>query len=145
MGVCDVPVISNVCDVAGEAAASLVSAPFDFFASAIGQAAGWLIEAMWSVFDTTTMVDLTADGYVGVYNLIFGVGVFLVVLFFCLQLITGLLKRDPTALPRAATGAAKSVLGSFIVITLAALALEIVDQLCTGIIQPRSADGVGRV
>jgi len=135
MSLCDVPVISTVCEVAGEATAVVISAPFDFFASAIGQAAGWLIEAMWSVFDTTTMVDLTADGYVGVYNLVFGVGVFLVVLFFCLQLITGLLKRDPTALARAATGAAKSVLGSFIVVTLAALALEIVDQLCTGIIQ----------
>src|SRR5690606_40802531 len=68
MGVCDVPVISTVCDTAGEAAASLVSAPFDWLASAMGQAAGWLFEAVWTVFDTTTLVDVTSDEYVAVYN-----------------------------------------------------------------------------
>lgn len=135
MGVCDVPIISTVCDVAGEAAATVVAAPFDWLAQAMGGAAGWLIEAMWAVFDTTTLVDVTADGFTAVYNLIFGIGVSLVLIFFCLQLITGLIKRDPTALSRAALGAAKSVLGAFVVVTLTALALEIVDQLCIGIIQ----------
>ncbi|WP_409048463.1 conjugal transfer protein TrbL [Microbacterium sp. HA-8] len=135
MGVCDVPVISTVCDVAGEAAATVVAAPFDWLAQAMGGAAGWLIEAMWSVFDTTTLVDVQTDGFTSVYNLIFGIGVFLVLIFFCLQLITGLVRRDPTALSRAALGAAKSVLGAFVVVTLTALALEIVDQLCIGIIQ----------
>lgn len=135
MGVCDVPVISTVCNVAGEAAATVVAAPFDWLAQAMGGAAGWLIEAMWAVFDTTTLVDVQTDGFASVYNLIFGIGVFLVLIFFCLQLITGLIRRDPTALSRAALGAAKSVLGAFVVITLTALALEIVDQLCIGIIQ----------
>ncbi len=135
MGVCDVPVISTVCDVAGEAAATVVAAPFDWLAQAMGGAAGWLIEAMWAVFDTTTLVDVQTDGFTSVYNLIFGIAVFLVLIFFCLQLITGLVKRDPTALSRAALGAAKSVLGAFVVVTLTALALEIVDQLCIGIIQ----------
>jgi hypothetical protein len=90
---------------------------------------------MWAVFDTTTLVDVQTDGFTSVYNLIFGIGVFLVLIFFCLQLITGLIRRDPTALSRAALGAAKSVLGAFVVVTLTALALEIVDQLCIGIIQ----------
>ncbi|WP_315278928.1 conjugal transfer protein TrbL [Kocuria carniphila] len=135
MGVCDVPVISTVCDTAGEAAASLVSAPFDWLASAMGQAAGWLFEAVWTVFDTTTLVDVTSDEYVAVYNILFGIAVFVMLLFFCLQLLTGLIRRDPTALSRSALGLAKSVLGSFVVITLTALLLEIVDQLCVGIIQ----------
>ena len=135
MGICDVPVISTVCDTAGEAAASLVSAPFDWLAGAMGAAAGWLFEAVWSVFDTTTLVDVTSPEYVAVYNILFGIAVFVMLLFFCLQLITGLIRRDPTALSRAALGLAKSVLGSFVVITLTALLLEIVDQLCVGIIQ----------
>ena len=134
MGVCDVPIISSVCDVAGEAAATLVSAPFDWLASAMGAAAGWLFEAVWSVFDTTTLVDVTRDEYVAVYNLLFGIAIFIMLIFFCLQLITGLIRRDPTALSRAALGLAKSVLGSFVVITLTALLLEIVDQLSIGII-----------
>ena len=135
MGICDVPVISTVCDVAGEAAATLVSAPFDWLASAMGGAAGWLFEAVWSVFDTTTLVDVQRPGFVSVFNLVFGIAVFVMLLFFALQLITGMIRRDPTALTRAALGLGKSVLGSFVVITLTALLLEITDQLCVGIIQ----------
>ncbi|WP_425325633.1 conjugal transfer protein TrbL [Propioniciclava soli] len=135
MGVCDVPVISSVCDAVGEGAASLVAAPFDWLAQAMGAAAGWLFEAVWSVFETTTLVDVTKPGYIAVYNLLFGIAVFVMLIFFCLQLITGLIRRDPTALTRAALGLAKSVLGSFVVITLTALLLEVVDQLCIGIVQ----------
>ena len=135
MGVCDVPVISSVCDAVGEGAASLVAAPFDWLAQAMGAAAGWLFEAVWAVFDTTTLVDVTSDEYVAVYNILFGIAIFVMLIFFCLQLITGLIRRDPTALSRAALGLAKSVIGSFVVITLTALLLEIVDQLCIGIIQ----------
>ncbi|MGO3778028.1 MAG: conjugal transfer protein TrbL [Canibacter sp.] len=135
MSVCDIPVISAVCETAGEAAATLVSAPFDWLASTMGQAAGWLLETMWQVFDSTTLVDVTSDGYLGVYNQLFGIGVFVVLLFFTFQLVLGLIRREPAALSRAALGAAKAVLGSFVVITLTATALEIVDQLCIGIVQ----------
>ncbi len=135
MGVCDIPVISNVCDTIGEGAATLVSAPFDWLAATMGLAAGWLIEAMWKVFDSTTLVDVQSQGYLDVYNLLFGIGVFIVLLFFCCQLILGLVRREPSALSLAALGAAKAVLGSFVVITLTATALEIVDQLCVGLVQ----------
>jgi len=135
VAICDIPVISNVCDVAGEAAATLVSAPFDWLAQAMGQAAGWLFEAVWTVFDTTTFVDVSDPGYIGVYNVLFGVAVFLMLIFFCLQLITGLIRRDPTALSRAALGLAKAVLGSFVAISITGLLLEITDQLTIGIVQ----------
>jgi hypothetical protein len=62
-----------------------------------------------------------------------------------LQLITGLVHRDPTALSRAALGLAKSVLGSFVVITLTALLLEVTDQLAVGIVQAtgNTMEGMG--
>lgn len=145
MSVCDVPVISSVCDAVGEGVASLVQAPFDWLAQAMGAAAGWLFEAVWAVFDTTTLVDVTSAEYVGVYNVLFGVAVFVMLVFFCLQLITGLIHRDPTALSRAALGLAKSVLGSFLVITLTALLLEVTDQLAVGIVQAtgNTMEGMG--
>lgn len=135
MSVCDWPIVSTVCDVAGEAAATVAAFPFELIASAMGGAAEWLFGAVWDAFDATTLVDVTRPEYVAVYNIIFGIAVSLMLLFFCLQLITGLVKRDPTALSRAAFGLARSVLGSFVVITVVALALEITDQLCIGIIQ----------
>lgn len=134
MSVCDIPVISVVCDGAGEAAATLIQAPFDWLAAAIGQTAGWFITGLWVVFDSTTLVDVTTPGYVSVYNLVFGIGIFVALIFFMLQLITGLVKREPGALTRAGLGLGKSVLGSFLAITLVALLLEITDQLCLGII-----------
>ena len=134
-GICDVPIISNVCDVAGETAATLISAPFDWLAQAIGQAASWMFQGVWWLFDTTTLVDLTDPGYIGVYNVIFGIAVFIMLIFFCLQLITGLIRRDPSALSRAALGLARSVLGSFLVLTLTITLLEVVDQLTIGVIQ----------
>ncbi|MDN5726387.1 MAG: conjugal transfer protein TrbL, partial [Propionibacteriales bacterium] len=135
MGFCDVPVLSSVCDTAGEAAASLVSAPFEWLAAGMGAAAEWMFESVWKIFDTTTLVDVTSGEYVEVFNLIFGIAIFVMLIFFCLQLITGMIRREPGALSRAAFGLAKSVLGSFVVLTLTALLLEIVDQLCIGIIQ----------
>jgi type IV secretion system protein TrbL len=145
VSICDVPVISSVCDAVGEGTASLIAAPFDWLGQAMAGAAAWLFEAVWIVFDTTTLVDVTSPEYVGVYNVLFGVAVFVMLIFFCLQLITGLIHRDPTALSRAALGLAKSVLGSFLVITLTALLLEITDQLAVGIVQAtgNTVEGMG--
>jgi hypothetical protein len=135
MSVCDVPVIAEVCDSMGEGPAALVAAPFDWLGQAMAQAAAWLFEAVWSVFDTTTLVDITSAEYIRVYNVLFGVAVFVYLAFFCLQLVTGLVHRDPGALSRAVVGLAKSVLGSFLVVSLTALLLEITDQLAVGIVQ----------
>ncbi|MDR1188518.1 MAG: conjugal transfer protein TrbL [Bifidobacteriaceae bacterium] len=135
MGVCDVPVISTVCDVAGEGAATLVSAPFDWLAQAMGSAAAWLFEEVWAVFDTTTLVDVTSAGYRKVYGLVFGVAVFVMLGFFCFQLLGALARKDASALGRAVTGLGKSVLGSFAALAVTGLLLEAVDQVCVGIVQ----------
>jgi len=145
MSVCDVPVIAEVCNSVGEGAASFVAAPFDWLANAMGSAAAWLFETVWDAFDTTTLVDLTDPAYIDVYNVLFGVAVFVTLVFFCFQLITGLVHRDPSALSRAVIGVVKSVLGSFVIITITALLLEIVDQLTIGVVQAsgNTMEGMG--
>ncbi|WP_197704185.1 hypothetical protein [Propionibacterium freudenreichii] len=60
------------------------------------------------------MAHVTSQGYAKVYNLLFGIAVFAMLIIFCLQLITGLIKCTPTALTRAALGLTKPVLGSFL-------------------------------
>nr|WP_237467148.1 type IV secretion system protein [Leucobacter chromiireducens] len=101
----------------------------------MGLGVSTMFQGMWEVFSTSTSVDVTSDGYVKVYNILFGIAVLVTLLFFCFQLIAGLARRDPSALSRAALGVAKSVLGSFVLITCTALLLEITDQLCVGVIQ----------
>jgi hypothetical protein len=132
--VCDVPVISGVCDAAGDAAGSLVTAPFDWLAEAMGNAAAWMFESVWAIFDSTTMLDVTSSQYTKVYNILFGVAVFVMLGFFMLQVMGGMIRREPAALSRAALGLAKSILGSFVALALLATALEVTDQLCAGIV-----------
>ena len=82
VGVCDLPAISGVCETAGGTVASLVSAVR--LAGPIN--GGWLFEAVWNVFDATTLVDIICASYLSVYNLLFGIAVFVMLTFFCLQL-----------------------------------------------------------
>ena len=146
MSACDVPVLAEICTTVGEGAVALVAAPFDWLAKTMGATAAWIFESVWDVFDSTTFVDLTDPAYLDVYNVLFGVAVFVTLVFFCLQLISGLMHRDPTALSRAALGVAKSVLGSFVLITITALLLEITDQLAIGIVEAsgNTMEGMGR-
>lgn len=135
MGLCEVPVVSSVCHAASGAASSIVSAPFEWIAHAVGAAAAWMFKGVWQLFEATTLVNVTEPNYLKVYDVMFGVAVSLMLAFFCLQLLSGLIHREPAALRRAALGLAKSVLGSFLVVSVIGLALEITDQLCVGIIQ----------
>src|SRR6478609_5654742 len=134
MGVCDVPVIHSVCNVAGDAAGAVITAPFEWLAQGMGGAAEWMFTSVWKVIDSTTYVDVTSGEYTKVYNIMFGVGVFVMLGFFMLQVIGGMIRREPAALSRAALGLAKSVLGSFVALALIGTALEITDQLCIGIV-----------
>lgn len=140
MGVCDVPVIHEVCNTAGDAAGAVVTAPFDWLAQGMGGAAEWMFTSVWKVIDTTTIVDVTSGEYTKVYNIMFGVGVFVMLGFFMLQVIGGMTRREPAALSRAALGLAKSILGSFVALALVGTALEITDQLCIGIVNAAGTD-----
>lgn len=134
MAVCDVPVLRTVCNEAGDAAGAVVTAPFDWLAQSLGGAAQWMFESVWQVIATTTFVNVTSGEYTQVYNIMFGIGIFVMLGFFMLQVIGGMIRREPAALSRAVLGLAKSILGSFVALTLLATALEVTDQLCIGIV-----------
>ncbi|WP_156411681.1 type IV secretion system protein [Nocardioides sp. Soil805] len=126
--------IHEVCNAAGDAAGAVVTAPFDWLAQGMGGAAEWMFTSVWTVIGTTTYLDVTGGEYTKVYNIMFGVGVFVMLAFFMLQVIGGKIRREPAALSRAALGLAKSILGSFVALALVGTALEITDQLCIGIV-----------
>ncbi|WP_460755179.1 conjugal transfer protein TrbL [Myceligenerans cantabricum] len=133
MSPCDLPIVSGVC--LGSEADADTWGPMQWLADLVGGGAELVVQVMWVLLDSTTFVDVTSGHYTRVYNLVFGIAVLVMLVFFLLQVITGMLRREPGALARAALGLAKSVLGSFLVITLTALLLEITDQLCIGIVR----------
>lgn len=134
MSVCDVPVIATICENVGEGAASLITAPFEWLADAMGSLAAFMFETVWKVIESTTALDLTSSGYRKVYALVFGIGVFLMLGFFLLQLLTGLARREPGATRRAVTGLTKSVLGSTVALTIIGLLLTASDQIAAGLV-----------
>lgn len=133
MGVCTLPVLGGVCDTVGQGVAAAAFAPFQWLADATVAAAAWTIEIMWAAFETTTFVDLTSGHFTKVYNIIFGLAVFLMLVFFLAQLIGATIRREPAALSRAVIGLGKGILGSFVALGLLATALEITDRLCLGL------------
>jgi len=134
LSVCDVPVIATICENVGEGAASLITTPFEWLADAMGNLAKFMFETVWKVIESTTALDLTSSGYRKVYALVFGIGVFLMLGFFLLQLLTGLARREPGATRRAVTGLAKSVLGSAVALTIIGLLLTASDQIAAGLV-----------
>lgn len=140
MGVCDVPILRPVCNAAGEAAGAVITAPFEWLANSMAGTAEFMFTAVWKAINTTTYVDVTSGHYTKVYNIMFGVAVFVMLGFFMLQVIGGMIRREPAALSRAALGLAKSILGSFVALTLLATALQVTDQLCIGIVSAAGTD-----
>ncbi|MCL1870601.1 MAG: type IV secretion system protein [Promicromonosporaceae bacterium] len=134
MDVCDLPVAAPVCKVATDGAASVLTGPAEWLAGGVAGMATYLLRGVWSVFEATTFVDIASPRFQRVYAILFGVAVFVMVAFFLLQLIGGMVRRDPTALSRAGLGLGKAVLGSFVALSLIATALEIVDRLCLAIV-----------
>jgi type IV secretion system protein TrbL len=131
MDICSLPFVAQVC--AGSA--STAASPIQPVADMVGDLAAWVMEGMWALMVTTTMTDVTSPQFRRVYALVFGIAVLVMLLFFLLQVITGMTRRDPGALGRGVLGLAKSILGSFLVVTLTAALLEITDQLCHGLVR----------
>lgn len=128
------PAISTVCGAVEAGQATIVSGPFNWLAEAMGQTAAWMVESVWAALDTTTMVDLTGNAYRGVYNLVFGIAVVLMLLMFLLQVIGGMLRGEPKSLVRGVVGLGQGMVGSFVAVGLTATALEIVDRLALGVV-----------
>ncbi|WP_148087417.1 conjugal transfer protein TrbL [Georgenia muralis] len=129
---CDLPGLGAVCSTVGGGAAAVLS-PFQWLADATVAAAAWTIAAMWATFETTTFVDITTGHFTKVYNIIFGLAVFVMLVFFLVQLLGATIRREPAALSRAVVGLGKGILGSFVALGLLATALEITDRLCLGL------------
>ncbi|MGX1695322.1 conjugal transfer protein TrbL [Microbacterium keratanolyticum] len=134
MSLCDIPVVSTVCETLPDTLATALTLPFDWMGQAAANTAQWMFETVWMLIDSTTLVDVTTPEYVRVYNILFGIGIFVMLIFFFLQLSTGVLRRDPGALKHGLIGLGRAILGGFLVIGLVGTLLEITDQLTIGIV-----------
>lgn len=134
MSLCDIPVISAVCESVPDPVAAALTLPFDWMGQATANTAKWMFETVWSLIDSTTLVDVGAPEYIRVYNILFGIGIFVMLIFFFLQLATGVIRRDPGSLKHGLLGLGRAILGSFLVLGLVGTLLEVTDQLTIGLV-----------
>ncbi|MFD7904385.1 ATP-binding protein [Kitasatospora sp. NPDC059747] len=139
MGVCDVPMISQVCDAVD--AINFVSDPGKSITDGIG---AWITKSMTELatsavnlasqgVNKTTGIDLNAGWFRQNYELILPIGLILTVGTFCAQLILAAWRRDDRALARAAWGTMTGVLFSFCAISFTSVAVTVVDALSDGL------------
>ncbi|MFB7618104.1 ATP-binding protein [Kitasatospora sp. NPDC056181] len=139
MGVCDIPLMSQVCTVVD--AVSFVSNPGKSITDGIG---AWIAKSMGELaasatdlaaraVDQTTAIDLSAPWFRDNYQLILPIGLILTVGTFCAQLILAAWRRDERALAQAAWGTMTGVLFSFGAISFTAVAVTVVDALSAGL------------
>ncbi|MEV6209555.1 ATP-binding protein [Kitasatospora sp. NPDC051914] len=139
MGVCDIPLMSQVCTAVD--AVSFVSNPGKsitdgigaWIAKSMGELAASAVDLAAKAVDQTTAIDLSAPWFRDNYQLILPIGLILTVGTFCAQLILAAWRRDERALAQAAWGTMTGVLFSFCAISFTAVAVTVVDALSAGL------------
>lgn len=137
MGVCDVPLVSTVCDAVGGVVEKTGQAITDgigaWIAKSMGELAGSSADLAARAVDTTTAVDLNATWFRSNYELLLPIGLILIVATFCAQLIRAAIRRDEQALSQAITGTVVGVMFQFGAIAFTSVALTVVDALSAGV------------
>ena len=104
MSICDVILVCRAArtgvDAVKDGATNLFVSGVQWLADGIAGVAAFLVERVWAVFEATTFVDITSERFRSVYAILFGIAAFVMVGFFLLQVIGGMIRREPAALSR---------------------------------------------
>lgn len=139
MGVCDIPLMSQVCTMvdavsfASNPGKSITDGIGAWIAKSMGELAASAVDLASRAVDQTTAIDLSAPWFRDNYQLILPIGLVLTVGTFCAQLILAAWRRDERALARAAWGTMTGVLFSFGAISFTTVAVTATDALSAGL------------
>jgi hypothetical protein len=151
MGVCDLPLMSAVCDTvdfANNPAGSITNGIGAWIAESMGNLAASGVDLAAQAINNTTGIDLNAGWFRSNYELLMPIGLILTVGTFCLQLIMAAWRRDERALAQAAIGTMTGVLFSFCALAFTSVAVTVVDALSNGLFSAAHtsvADAVRRI
>lgn len=138
MGVCDIPLMSQVCDAANfinDPGKSITDGLGAWIAKSAGELAASAANLAAEAVNATTGIDLNAGWFRSNYELLLPIGLVLTVGTFCLQLMLAAWRRDERALAQAAFGTMTGVLFSFCAISFTMVAVTAVDALSDGLFQ----------
>ncbi len=151
MGVCDLPLMSTVCDAvdfASNPAGSVTDGIGAWIAKSAGELAASAANLAAEAVNATTAIDLNAGWFRDNYELLLPIGLALTVGTFCIQLMFAAWRRDERSLAQAAIGTMTGVLFSFCAIAFTSVAITVVDALSNGLFQAADSsvdDAIRRV
>ncbi|MDF3291881.1 SCO6881 family protein [Streptomyces silvisoli] len=152
MGVCDLPLMNQVCDAVGGVASGVGSSITDgigaWIAKSMSELATSAANLAAKAVDSTTAVNLNASWFRDNYELLLPIGLILTVGTFCLALMRAAWRRDGDSLAQAVTGTITGVFFAFAVIGCTTAALTVVDALSAGLFHAANttlADAVRRI
>lgn len=130
-------VYNPICDVgklAGSAGSHLAGSVFDQVAQDFGDAAAKVTGWMWAVISKTTTVDLSGGWFRSTLGITATLAGVVVTGIFALELIKGVLRREPRSLSRAVLGVGGGLLGAAASIGVVEAMLAATDALSDGIV-----------
>lgn len=151
MGVCDLPLMSTVCDAvdfASNPAGAVTDGIGAWIAKSAGELAASAADLAAKAVNATTAIDLNASWFRTDYELLLPIGLAIIVGTFCIQLMFAAWRRDERALAQAAIGTMTGVLFSFCAIAFTSVAITVVDALSDGLFQAANTsvdDAIRRV
>ncbi|KND38337.1 SCO6881 family protein [Streptomyces acidiscabies] len=151
MGVCDLPLMSDVCDAVNfvnNPAGAVTDGIGAWIAKSAGELAASAANLAAKAVNQTTAIDLNAVWFRDNYELLLPIGLALTVGTFCIQLMSAAWRRDERALAQAAIGTMTGVLFSFCAIAFTSVAITVVDALSDGLFQAANTsvdDAIRRV
>ncbi|MCX4751271.1 ATP-binding protein [Kitasatospora sp. NBC_01287] len=151
MGVCDLPLMNDVCDAvnfANNPAGAVTDGIGAWIAKSAGELASSAADLAAKAVNSTTAIDLNASWFRTDYELLLPIGLALIVGTFCLQLMFAAWRRDERALAQAAIGTMTGVLFSFCAVGFTSVAITVVDALSDGLFQAANTsvgDAIRRV
>ncbi|MDA8044771.1 MAG: hypothetical protein M0Z30_05965 [Actinomycetota bacterium] len=120
-----------VTDIAKSVATNTFTSIANDFAKAADSATNWL----WNQLDASTAVHLGGAGFDLDIGIVIAITGTVAVGLFVLQVISAVLKRDPSALGRALKGLVVAFIGGGLAVAITNIALAAVDALCSGVVQ----------
>ncbi|MDX6350557.1 MAG: hypothetical protein QOF84_5347 [Streptomyces sp.] len=134
MSVCDLPLMSSVCNSITSGVGTAVTDSIGaWIAKSTGELAASAADLAAKAVNATTAVDLNASWFRDNYELLLPIGLVLTVGTFCLALIRAAWRRDSESLFGAVKGTVAGVFFAFTAIAFTTVALTVVDALSDGL------------
>jgi len=136
------PGLNALTGLLGKGASNIASSAFYAIARDFGTTAGHAATWLWAEIGSATSVGFSGAPFLKLIGITLAIAVTVGLALFIIQIITSVLRRDPSGLARAGRGLLIAFLGGAAAIGVVNLLLAATDALSNGVVQAATGDTV---